>query len=225
MKRKANVVTLNIKSFFFSIFFSNLTAVFGLSDETLFDIVAEPANRGVGNSFDFRFWKVTRKRYRSGAPSLSVLEDNYVTLTFQFRFKQFSPFFETFNDLIGRIIASLVMKKWYDGLFPLNKKVEAIGPQVLTMEHLELGFIACLMMLGLATAVFLVKIFANGVNTKQMKLLQSSLHCFKHQSESNRNSKDLSQVSGLKFRNIRRNSQPLSLMKLDQSSSWMYHLY
>lgn len=175
---------------------------------------------------------MTRERYRSGAPSLSALEAKYVTLTFQFRFKQFSPIFETFNDMIGRIIASLIMKKWFVGLFPPNKKVEDIGPQVLTMEHLELGFIACLMMLGLATAVFSVEMFAHGINTKRTKLLESSLHCSKHKLKSNRtsvkqkrHSKDLSQVSGLKIRNNRRNSQRLSLMKLDQSSSWMEHLY
>lgn len=99
--------------------------------------------------------------YRTGISSIMLLKEDYRTLMIGLIFKPFSPFFEVFNQRIGELVTSGLTDYWFKNeLNPQEKKriVEDIGPQVLTMDHLEIGFIVCLVPLTLSFIIALIEI-------------------------------------------------------------------
>lgn len=90
-----------------------------------------------------------------------------LTITCGYGFKPFSPFYETFKDMFGQLV-TLGFSSSMELQLPLppNKRTEdlEIGPQILTMDHLGLGFIACLIFMGLATVVFFMEVTVNYLN-------------------------------------------------------------
>lgn len=121
-------------------------------------ITSEPANKAVALTTQLHFKEIC-SFYRSGFPSLFPMKDIVVNSPMGFAFKQFSPFFESFNKKIGQLLDNGFVNE-------LNKKLPSdnikgfddIGPQVLSLDHLWLGFIACLIPLALAIIVFFVEI-------------------------------------------------------------------
>lgn len=134
------------------------------SDEEFYecmDKASETAN--FYTVFIIRNWlaKMTKKDLRSGLPSLNTLEENLITVYEGCAFKRYSPFYEEFNEKIGRMLASGLIDYWFSNYVPgwREKNVgEEIGPQVLTMEHVETGFYVCMVPLVLAVIVFLIEI-------------------------------------------------------------------
>lgn len=96
---------------------------------------------------------------------MHTLDERVVSFSFAFGFKPFSPFFEIFNEKIGQLLAN----GWLQNSIPeeilslKGKKMEDIGPQVLTMDHLEVGFIVCLIPQGVAFIVFLLEKVAHSI--------------------------------------------------------------
>lgn len=87
-------------------------------------------------------------------------------------FKSFSPYFEAFNERIGHSISFGHAKKLNELLSPPSRtKFDDIDPQVLTMEHLGLSFVACLIPLGVSIAVFLVELVVHKLTIKWKKPL------------------------------------------------------
>lgn len=124
------------------------------------EIIVEPSNKGVVLAAEGNFKQLESSKYRSGVASLHALDEVMANYPCEFGFQRFSPFFETFNDKIGQLLAvGLQQVNVYEKeLLHESRKDNEIGPQVLTMEHLGLGFLACLIPLGLATAVFLMEL-------------------------------------------------------------------
>lgn len=144
--------------------------------ETAFEITVEPENKAVAQAMDFYFKTVLHGKYRSGISSLHVLDEMALVIPGGCGFKNFSPFYDTFNDVIGQQIAAGFANAFDDVLSPkIGTKADEVGPQVLTMEHLGLGFIACLIPLGLSTAVFLMEVVLHWLNTTRKVYPQLSL--------------------------------------------------
>lgn len=91
-----------------------------------------------------------------------VLLDEIVISTFSaINFPPFCPFFEELNRKIDRMISSGILVYWYNNYHRIGypkKVVDEVGPEVLTMEHLEIGFVVCLIPLGLSILVFLCEL-------------------------------------------------------------------
>lgn len=122
-------------------------------------LVAEPINKAVAQLPEGTFTYIMRRKQRSDAPSLFVLKEIVVNYPLGFAFKYFSPFFETFNDMIGRMLSHGFFKEMNEQMVPSRRKQRYdIGPQILKMEHLDIAFIACLIPLGFAVAGFLLEI-------------------------------------------------------------------
>ena len=51
--------------------------------------------------------------------------------------------FETFNDIQMKLESNGIMEKWRKSQTYRTVKPEEIGPQVLTLDHLRFGFLAC----------------------------------------------------------------------------------
>lgn len=124
---------------------------------TCLDIISEPENEGVAQTADTILKFVSDTIYRSGNPSLFLLDGLTYDIPHVFGFKAFSPLFETFNDMIGRLLAIGYFEKVIDLVYHNRKEIDVIDPQILTMDHLGLCFIACLIPLAVATLIFLAE--------------------------------------------------------------------
>lgn len=176
--------------------------------ETAYGIVVEPENKAVSQTTDGFFKIFLNQKYRSGTSSLRALDEVLQLMTGGCGFKKFSPFFEVFNEKIGQLIAAGVLKEFNERFLPsIKTKTDEIGPQVLTMEHLGLGFIACLIPLGLAIAVFCMEFVVHGLRRERGKhsLKNNLRHEIKHRTPKAR--------------------LPISLLKLDEEVCWTKHLY
>lgn len=117
------------------------------------NIAIEPDNKGVTQTTDTIFNYYMTAKFRSSYTSFRLLDEIVLTNHHVFVFKPFSPFFQTFSNTIDRLVDSgffAPLSKW----FSFKRKYENMGPQVLTLNHLGLGFIACLIPLGVAFVVF-----------------------------------------------------------------------
>ena len=83
-----------------------------------------------------------------------MLEENYKTLDSAIVFKEYSPFFETCNEIKGSLESNGIMEKFRQNNKILRIEPEELGPQVLTMDHLRLGFLACLIVAAVSVAAF-----------------------------------------------------------------------
>lgn len=116
--------------------------------------------------------KQLHSEYRSGFSSVHLLE-NCVTMTFMgITFPPFSPFYETFNKMIGDLITSGLMDYWHEVFMnPKGLKIteDEIGPQVLTMDHLEICFVICFIPIVLSLLAFFYEIIIFKLKAKLHK--------------------------------------------------------
>lgn len=94
--------------------------------------------------------------FRTGQTSLLVVDEivkiNFAALTF----KIFSPIQEILDMKMIQLLESGIMQR---GKFVKKPTiVEKIGPQVMTMEHLEIGFLACFVPLMMSVVAFLLEL-------------------------------------------------------------------
>ena len=123
-------------------------------DFSHFDHIAEPANRITIALNRVGINELEKLEYRSGTSSLQILDENYVKLLIGMIFKDFSPFFETFNEVLGWLESNGMMEKLRQDSKILRREPEKLGPQILTIYQLRLGFLACLIVAALSFAAF-----------------------------------------------------------------------
>ena len=109
-----------------------------------FDLISEPSNYATTSVYRDEINFVHHDFYRSGTSSLQLLEEDYMTHHCGLMFKMFSPFLEIYNEVKLGLESNGVMEKWRRDNEILETNPEELGPQVLTMEHLKIGFLACL---------------------------------------------------------------------------------
>lgn len=100
--------------------------------------------------------------YRSGHSSLHSLEEIKIVAHVGVTFQRFTPFYEQVDELIGRLITGGFFKRWllqHLDFKDSKVKIEDIGPQVLTMDQMEVAFIASLLPLTLALTAFFMEVF------------------------------------------------------------------
>ena len=136
-----------------------LSVKFGLPERKgwpFFESIIEPSNRATTPTYRWTI-KALNSDYRSGETSLTLLEEDYVMIYFGMVFKPFSPFFEIFNEVLGRMEANGLMQLYRESFyfFAQKRKLEDIGPQILTMDHLRVGFLACCVPLILSVIAFI----------------------------------------------------------------------
>lgn len=132
-----------------------------------YQIIVEPTNRATMIGLPTALLYIENRFYRSGHSSLSILDEKLRTLYIGLSFKQFSPFYEVLNEIVGYLTSGGLINLWND-LNPKHRKreFEDIGPQVLTMEHIAIGFQTCLIPFTLSTIVFVIELAFNYVARK-----------------------------------------------------------
>lgn len=116
--------------------------------------------------------------YRSGVSSILILEEKVETLFQVFLFMPANPFFDFFNQIMSELAAGGLLSYWRK--FEINpkglkRKVDKIGPQVLTMDHLEIGFLVCLLPCGIGAIIFVFELVLKCCKTTDSKASKLSI--------------------------------------------------
>lgn len=101
-----------------------------------------------------------------------VLQENIENRFSALSFKPYSPFYESFNKLMGELADVGLLKHWNNLELEIKfykKKIEEIGPQVLTMEHLMVGFQICMAALSMSVIAFVGEYINLCFKKKSMK--------------------------------------------------------
>ena len=125
-----------------------------------FEIVAEPQNKAFCIALMPLYAHINNKMYRSGLSSIVMLDETRISFPYGIVFNDLMPFFDTFKDLTSHATSGGLIQKWFANFFKTKilRKEGKIGPQVLTFEHLEIGFIACAIPLALSVVVFFAEL-------------------------------------------------------------------
>ena len=70
-------------------------------------------------------------------------------------FKALSPYVKVFNEMLAKMEPNGLMEYWRQIHLYSITKIEEIGPQVLTIDHLKIGFLACCIPMVLAVIAFI----------------------------------------------------------------------
>lgn len=115
-----------------------------------------------------------------------MLEEKIKMLTLGLKFKPFSPFIDILNKKIGELAAGGLINYWSDSMLNpkgIKQSIEEIGPQVLTMDHLAIGFLFCAIPFILCFVALVSEIVIHKFAAKKLK--QSAVKDFKKKSLSN----------------------------------------
>lgn len=131
-------------------------------EEDLFKYMSEPDNRT--GMIVQRDWMLNffRAELHSGLPSISILDEKFETMYVHLIFTRNLPYSCKFLQKINEMISTGIIQKFRYEIFDdhqPNKKEEKIEPQVLTMDHLRIGFFSFLIACSLSATIFLVEVF------------------------------------------------------------------
>lgn len=124
------------------------------------NIISDPEMKGTTLGLEIIFWFINNQ-YRSGSSSFMMMKERFKTLNYGLAFNRSSPFYETFNEKITRMIDAGLTDYWIQKTVNprgLKKSVETIGPEILTMEHLDIAFKISLIAFASSLIVFLAEI-------------------------------------------------------------------
>lgn len=120
--------------------------------EYFLNIVAESENKATTHVYR-SLGHHAMLNYRSGDLSFKLLQDDVVTALFGIIFKKFCPFFESFNKKIDQMISAGIVSQ-FSNRGKIKIRFDEIGPQILTWDHLSVGFAACTIPLIISIVVF-----------------------------------------------------------------------
>lgn len=136
--------------------------------------ISEPSNKGATIVLT-RTLNTINSRYRTDVASFFLLEQEITSVPYGQTFKHFNPFFETLDERMEQIIATKTDNFEQKQQKVSRKMKRKHEPQVLTMEHLELGFIACLISLTFASITFAVEILTPKFRSLTHALIATSV--------------------------------------------------
>ena len=140
-----------------------------------FNIAAEPSNNStVESNRGSLAYYINNRAYRSGTTSLTYLEENMKLVYIGIFFNVSSPLTEVYNEKLEWLKTGGFLDDWklYEYL-PL--KLEEIGPQILTMDHLEVAFLLCLAPLSLCFAAFIAELIWSRMASFYKKCSQKTI--------------------------------------------------
>lgn len=109
--------------------------------------------------------------YHRGYSSLKTLDESIGILYSGVTMRR--SFLETFNEKLGVLMSNGIIERLFSSHFGkdrFQKNMESVGPQVLTIDDLEVGFKICLIPLILSFVAFFFELLIPRVNI----LLKSS---------------------------------------------------
>ena len=110
--------------------------------------------------FDQELYHSINNNLYMGVTSLLLGTESIKPLLVSCLYNPFSPYLEAFNEITSYAFDGGLIQKWLKTFFEQNsiKKSVDLEAQVLAMEHLEIGFIFCLVPLAFSFVVFLCEL-------------------------------------------------------------------
>ena len=144
-----------------------------------YDIIAEPDNKAIGVGMSVIFYNINNRKFSSGVSSLGMMDESHNTISLSLGFFPFTPYFDILSRISSYLFEAGSMKKSFPHFYMQSnrEKIEEAGPQVLTMEQLEIGFIIWLMAVVVSIIVFLLEL-AIKCGTLLYNHLKSSMIAF-----------------------------------------------
>lgn len=142
----------------------------------MLDIVAEATNKRTfaASAQLVAYWE--QKSYRSGKTSVKMINDEAIGYWTTFILNSFHPFFEEFQDVIHRTIATgaFILKR------PASYRMhdDEVPALVLSMDDLSIGFMICLIPLSLSVFAFVAEFTMPKVKLLGKKLRDSIIAAF-----------------------------------------------
>ena len=96
---------------------------------------------------------------------MTLMEEDYKMMHYRIVFKSFSPYFEVYNEVLGWMESKGFMSFWRQKYDYYLQRIEDMGPQVLTMDHLKDRFLACLVQLTLSVIVFIRELLMSKIRS------------------------------------------------------------
>jgi hypothetical protein len=125
-------------------------------------IVPEPSNKVALEMWRTHFYRGLKYDIGRTQPSLYVLDKNIATIPWYMMMPKKIPYARTFMDKIDRMLASGLIQRWHAHIWMIIKDektfIDEIEPEVLTIEHLRLGFLCFSAFLVASCCVFLIEI-------------------------------------------------------------------
>ena len=140
-----------------------------------FNIAVEPSNNAIVASNRGTLAKyIDNRAYRSGTTSLTYLDEDHKLVYTGILFKTFSPFIEVYNEKLEWLKTGGLLDYWklYEYLPP---KLDEIGPQVLTLDHLIVAFLICLAPLSLCCAALIAELIWSRIASSYKKISQKPI--------------------------------------------------
>lgn len=125
--------------------------------------MADPRNELTHLVFRSHYYaNIKRMNRRTFVSSTYLLEENTATIPFYMLLPRFSPYTEKFNEKIDEMLASGIIERWHANEWSIERDeklfFEEVGPQVLTIKNLKIGFFAFLITLALSSVVFVMEL-------------------------------------------------------------------
>lgn len=117
------------------------------------------------------------KRFRSGITSLNYIDKDFRPLVAGLSYKPHHILANKFSEKTSRLFEAGFNKFWFK---QIREKVETeeIGPEVLTLDHIGIGFVSCIVILTIAAAVFVLEIFYATFNQLHNNILNGIFAVF-----------------------------------------------
>lgn len=138
--------------------------------EQLLNLLAEPENKFT-TLLNQEYLNSIHGTYRDGTSSIHVLDETVAPLIAGQQFKEFDPLKKTFDEKFSRLYESGLINKLHERN---SLKEEEIGPEILTMDHIGIGFLCCIAPLMIALGVFFLEIEHKAVK-KVLKNITESI--------------------------------------------------
>lgn len=115
--------------------------------------------------------------YRSnhGITSLKLMEEKMAFVPISFHFLRGHFLVEEYNEIIRRLRDAGITDFWYNFLIRKNEKVEPSGSEVLTLDHLYVGFAACIFPLALSIVTFIFELLTDFISRRVVQKVFASL--------------------------------------------------
>lgn len=122
----------------------------------------EPSNKIALQMWRTHFYRGLKHEIGRTQPSLYVLDKNTATIPWYMIMPKKIPYTKTFMDKIDQMLASGIIWQWNAQLGKIVKNektfIDEIEPEVLTIDHLRLGFLWFSAFLVASSCVFLIEI-------------------------------------------------------------------
>jgi hypothetical protein len=153
---------LSTTTFNFLLYSIKFPVIFNGSDPSLFNFSTYMEHSNKISRMMLRKESVNQQTiFKGGTSSMYFLKEDIITFYYSFLFKKGSPLNKVVNRKIGQLLQGGIIQKAEEERFEASKRAakykDEDNPEILTMDHLGLCFIAIMICLGLGCIVFAIE--------------------------------------------------------------------